>query len=35
VTSDTTPTISGSGATPGDIITVTMPVTGEETHQLP
>lgn len=29
LTTDTTPTINGAGATPGDTITVTMPGTGE------
>jgi hypothetical protein len=30
ITNDTTPTISGAGATPGDLITVVMPGTGEK-----
>ena len=32
ITSDMTPTLSGSGATPGFTITVLMPVTGEVLH---
>jgi hypothetical protein len=29
ITNDATPTLSGAGASPGDVITVTMPLTGE------